>query len=118
VPGWGWAGLGYVGASGAWLRNAFSTGVAGHEVGHNFGLNHANYWDTSGASVIGNGNSIEYGDSFDTMGSASAGANHFNAGYKRYLNWLQTGGTLSVSNSGTYRIYAHDDTNSTGDRKH
>jgi hypothetical protein len=114
VPGWGWAGLGYVGASGAWLRNAFSTGVAGHEVGHNFGLNHANYWDTSGASVIGNGNSIEYGDSFDTMGSASAGANHFNAGYKRYLNWLQTGETLTVSNSGTYRIYAHDDTNSTG----
>ncbi|HXJ58515.1 MAG TPA: Ig-like domain-containing protein [Verrucomicrobiae bacterium] len=114
VPGWGWAGLGYVGASGAWLRNAFSAGVAGHEIGHNFGLNHANFWDTSGQSVIGNGTSIEYGDILDTMGSASAGANHFNASYKRYLNWLQGNETLTVSNSGTYRIYAHDDTNTIG----
>ena len=115
VPGWGWAGLGYVGAPGVWLRSYFTAGVAGHELGHNYGLNHANFWDTGGQSVIGtNGTSIEYGDSFDTMGAASAGANHFNARYKAYLNWLQAGETLSVSTSGVYRIYAHDDTNSTG----
>ena len=116
VPGWAWAGLGYVGAPGAWLRNYFTTGVAGHEVGHNFGLNHANYWDTGGLSAIGAGTSVEYGDSFDTMGSANAGANHFGASYKKYLNWLQTGETVTVSASGIYRIYAHDDTNSTGVR--
>jgi hypothetical protein len=68
VPGWSWAGLGYIGAAGAWLRNSFGTGVAAHELGHNWGLNHANYWDTSGRSVIGAGTSVEYGDSFDTMG--------------------------------------------------
>jgi Bacterial Ig domain/PKD domain/Divergent InlB B-repeat domain/Carboxypeptidase regulatory-like domain/Immunoglobulin domain/Glucodextranase, domain B len=115
VPSWGWAGLGYVGAPGVWLQGYFTAGVAGHELGHNYGLNHANFWDTGGQSVIGgNGSSIEYGDNFDTMGSASAGANHFNARYKSYLNWLQAGETTNVTVSGAYRIYPHDDTNSTG----
>ncbi|HXU79044.1 MAG TPA: immunoglobulin domain-containing protein, partial [Methylomirabilota bacterium] len=114
VPGFGWAGLAYVGAAGAWLRSAFTTGVAGHELGHNWGLNHANYWDTTGQSVIGPGTSIEYGDTFDTMGSANAGNNHFNARYKSYLNWLTATETLTVTSNGTYRIYAHDNPASTG----
>ncbi|HYV30518.1 MAG TPA: hypothetical protein VEO53_05340, partial [Candidatus Binatia bacterium] len=114
VPGWGWAGLGYVGAAGVWLRNYFSPGVAGHELGHNYGLNHANFWDTGGLSVIGAGTSVEYGDIYDTMGAANAGAYHFNARNKSYLNWLTPGETLTVSTSGVYRLYPHDDTNSTG----
>ena len=114
VPGWTWSGLGYVGAPGAWLRNAATTGVAGHEIGHNYGLNHANFWDTGGATIIGAGSSIEYGDGFDTMGAASAGNNHFNARYKSYLNWLQTGETQTITSNGTYRIYAHDNAASTG----
>ncbi|TAK96422.1 MAG: PKD domain-containing protein [Verrucomicrobia bacterium] len=114
VSGWTWAGLGYVGASGAWLRNSFSTGVAGHELGHNYGLNHANYWDTGGASIFGPGTSVEYGDSFDTMGSASAGNNHFNARNKAYLNWLTTNEIVTATSNGTYRIACHDNTNSTG----
>jgi len=116
VSGWGWSGLGYVGASGAWLRNSFSTGVAGHELGHNYGLNHANYWDTGGASVIGPGTSVEYGDIFDTMGSASAGNNHFNSRYKNYLNWLTSNEIVTATTNGTYRIACHDNTNSTGFR--
>lgn len=116
VPGWSWAGLGWVGSSGVWLRNYFTTGVAGHELGHNYGLNHANYWDTLGKSVIGNGTSVEYGDVFDTMGSASAGANHFNARYKSYLNWMTADGVQLVTNSGTYRIQPHDDPTATGIR--
>lgn len=116
VPGFNWSGLAYVGSAGAWLRNNFSTGVAGHELGHNFGLNHANYWNTGGASVIGPGSSTEYGDSFDTMGAASAGNNHFNARYKQYLNWLTTNEVITVSTSGTYRVFCHDKTNVAGIR--
>jgi hypothetical protein len=116
IPGWSWAGLGYIGAAGVWLRNSFSTGVAAHELGHNCGLNHANFWDTSGQSVIGSGISVEYGDSFDTMGAASAGNNHFNARYKSYLNWLVAADVQAISSSGIYRIFAHDNTNSAGIR--
>ncbi len=114
VPGWGWAGLGYVGAAGVWLRSYFTVGVAGHELGHNYGLNHANYWDTSGQSVIGNGSSIEYGDNQDTMGSANGGSYHFNARYKSYMNWIRSDESTNVTASGTYRIYAHDDATTTG----
>lgn len=116
VSGWGWAGLGYVGASGSWLRNSFGTGVAGHELGHNYGLNHANYWDTAGASTVGPGTSVEYGDSFDTMGSASAGNNHFNSRYKNYLNWLTASEVVTATSNGTYRVYCHDNPSSPGMR--
>ena len=113
VPGWGWAGLGYVGAPGSWLHGYFTVGVAGHELGHNYGLNHANFWDTGVEGVFStNGTSIEYGDNQDTMGSANGGAYHFNARYKRYMNWLKGGETTNVTVGGTYRIYPHDDTNS------
>ncbi len=117
VQGYNWSGLGYVGAPGAWIRNNFGIGVSAHELGHNFGLNHANFWDTSGLSVIGDpGTNVEYGDSFDTMGVASAGNNHFNVRNKRALNWLRTNEITVVTNSGTYRIFCHDNTNSTGIR--
>lgn len=116
VAGWGWAGLAYVGAPGAWLRNSFGVGVAAHELGHNFGLSHANFWDTSGESVIGPGVSEEYGDKFDTMGSASAGVKHFNARYKSYLNWLEPSAIQTVTTSGVYEIAPHDLTEAAGIR--
>src|SRR5207245_4267022 len=84
------------------------------ELGHNYGLNHASFWDTSGESVTGAGTAVEYGDSYDTMGAASAGNNHFNARYKSYLNWLTTNDVLTVTANGTYRIYAHDIASATG----
>src|SRR6266576_2340387 len=116
VPGFNWSGLAYVGAAGAWLHNSFGTGVAGHELGHNWGLNHANYWDTSSQSVIGPGTTVEYGDINDTMGSASAGNNHFNARYKNYLNWLTTNDVVTATSNGTYRVFAHDNATATGVR--
>lgn len=118
VPGFNWAGLGYVGAPGAWIRAAFDAtgGVPSHELGHNFGLNHANFWDTGGQSIVGAGSNVEYGDSFDTMGNATAGKRHFNARYKNYLNWMPTAQVRTVGLSGTYRVFTHDVTNTAATR--
>jgi hypothetical protein len=102
-----------VGASGAWLRNSFSVGVAAHELGHNLGLNHANFWDTLGQSVAGPGISVEYGDIYDTMGTTSGGINHFNVRNKSYLSWLKTNEWVKVTGNGTYRLFAQDDPGST-----
>lgn len=111
VPGFRWAGLGFIGAPGAWIRGTSSAGVVAHELGHNYGLLHANFWDTGGESILGAGTSIEYGDKFDTMGAANAGSYHFNARYKRLLGWLKQGEFTVATSNGTYRIYAHDQTN-------
>ena len=119
VPGYTFAGLGYVGARGCWIRAAFDTagGVPGHELGHNYGLNHANFWDTAGVSATAvNGNNVEYGDPFDTMGNATAGKRHFNARSKALLNWLTTAGVRTITTNGTYRLFAMDATNTTGIR--
>lgn len=101
-------GLGYVGGKGSWLKS-ITVGVACHELGHNFGVWHANYWNTSGASIIGDGSNSEYGNSFDTMGSANAGDLQFNAQFKSTLKWLDAQSFVQrVARSGTYRIHAYD----------
>ncbi|ATC64306.1 hypothetical protein CMV30_10265 [Nibricoccus aquaticus] len=104
----GFGGLGYVGGKGSWIKS-ISVGVICHELGHNFGVWHANFWNTSGASIIGTGSNTEYGNPFDTMGSASAGDLQFNANHKNILNWLPTAPFVqTVTTSGTYRIAAYD----------
>ena len=114
VPGYGWAGLGYVGGPGSWVQNSFddAAGVFCHELGHNYGLNHANFWDTAGETMIGSkGTDVEYGDSFDTMGNAAAGRRQFNVRNKTSLNWMRSTEVKTLAVNGTYRLYAHDFTN-------
>lgn len=98
----GWAGQGYVGAKGTWLNNSFGQGVSVHELGHNFGAWHANFWN-AGESIIGAGSQSEYGNPFDTMGNS--GASHFNAWFKRGFDWTTGSQVNTVTGSGTYRIY-------------
>lgn len=107
VPGFNYGGLGFVRGKGTWLASS-STGVTVHELGHNYGLWHANFWSSSGDSIIGPGSHQEYGNSFDTMGAANAGANHFNAAFKNELDWLPESFIHSVTSNGTYRIYTFD----------
>jgi hypothetical protein len=79
VPGFDWGGLASVGGKGVWLQST-GAGVTAHELGHNWGLWHANWWDTTANDgVVGAGTHVEYGNVYDTMGAASAGANQFNA---------------------------------------
>ncbi len=101
-------GQAYVGGKGCWLKSGTGTGVACHEYGHNFGLWHSNFWSTTNGSVIGGGSHVEYGDNFDTMGSASAGDLHFSAYQKNLLNWMPTTALHDVTASGTYRIHQMD----------
>ncbi len=101
------SGTATIGGRGCWLR-ASSEGVAVHELGHNFGLYHANAWVTTNESVIGPGVPVEYGDDFDTMGQAIGGIFHFNARNKEALAWLTPSDLHTVTDSGSYRIFAHD----------
>ena len=86
VAGFDWGGLGVVGGKGTWLQS-YGTGVTAHELGHNQGLRHANFWNPDAAytGIYGTGTNIEYGNIFDTMGS---GGSHFGALFKNQLDWL------------------------------
>lgn len=109
VPGFDWCGLGYVGGKGTWLQ-CYGAGVAAHELGHNYGLMHANFWDTitNGSTIIGPGYNQEYGNSFDTMGAAAVGANHFGALFKNALGWLPDSAVQDITTNGVYRLYPFD----------
>jgi len=64
--------------------------VAAHEMGHNFGVMHANGWTCDPSC-----RSIEYYDPYDIMGGlpwpAGVALSHMNAGMKESLGWLASG---------------------------
>ena len=78
-----------------------------HELGHNLGVWHANYWLTSPPSSIGPGKNAEYGNSFDVMGISSS-IGQFTAHFKNILNWLPNETHWTVTQPGTYRIHQFD----------
>ena len=101
-----YGGLG--GGSTVWVRGD-GAGLWAHEIGHCFGLGHANFWDTAGTSSIGAGANQEYGDTYDNMGSSgSFPAGHYNPQAKTQIKWLPTNFVRNVWQSGQYRIYAMD----------
>lgn len=108
-PSYDYAGLGYVGSVGYHLANGFfDVRTSAHELGHNLGLGHANWWDSGNRSTIGPGNNEEYGDPFDTMGGSGGGSRHFSASQKNRLDWIPAADAITVSTSGIYRLHAHD----------
>ncbi|MFN0066437.1 MAG: Calx-beta domain-containing protein [Limisphaerales bacterium] len=127
VPGFTWGGLGAVGGRGAWLQGS-GLGVIIHELGHNLGLAHANFWRTTRPplpedtqnlpfdsasrvgldSVIGPGDDIEYGDPYDVMGGGPAPDGEYNALHKLYLSWIPVDNLHEVATNGQHRLYAHD----------
>lgn len=99
---------GLAGGSTVWIRGD-GGGLSAHEIGHTFGLPHANFWDTGGTSSIGSGTNSEYGHSFDVMGSSGAfPSGHYNAQGKKSIRWLPESFIRQVTQSGTYRIHAFD----------
>ena len=98
---------GYGGGSSVWIYGD-GVDVTAHEIGHSFGLAHANYWDTAGTSAIGAGSNGEYGGHFDVMGGIGLPLGHYNAAGKNQIRWLPNDYVTEVTAAGTYRIFAQD----------
>lgn len=84
----GWAGLGEVPGSQTWSNQYNTLGVIGHELGHNFGLGHANSLPCNGVTIATNCPLArpEYGDPWDIMGNVSARS--VNAWQKNSRGWV------------------------------
>lgn len=102
-----------------------------HEVGHSYGLPHANFWvgQLAGGDFLrrngintayGPAGNDEYGDTFDVMAVefrlAPNSNNVYPAGHiamseKAYLGWIDPAAVTNATTSGTYRIYRFDDKN-------
>lgn len=110
-----WSGLGDLGGNFTWFNGYFDQHVVSHELGHNFGLRHANLWkipDGSTNPVDPLGQSSEYGDPFDVMGSGPNDNNAFpNPYFTNRLHWLPDAAVQTISTSGTYRVHRYDHQN-------
>lgn len=76
-----------------------------HELGHALGLPHSNLWFCEDGEIVYGSNcqSVEYGNNFDAMGNSSFSL-HYNAYYKKVLEWLDTESILNITQSGRYTI--------------
>lgn len=87
---------------------AFS--LVAHELGHGFGMNHANSFGCGSVTFPGKndyGNDTGctlhgYGDRYDVMGSGYNQYSHFNALHKDYAGWFDTTTERDVKESGNY----------------
>jgi hypothetical protein len=99
-------GLAYVGGRFSWSGNSLSGTVVQHELGHNWGVFHANLWNgANGIPRNATGTHAEYGDGSDVMGG---GNTLFNAMFRDRLGFLERtrGEVQTITSSGTYRLFA------------
>ena len=109
-----YGGLADISGKKVWCNGEFDFRVIAHELGHTFGLYHANLWQVSdGNPISASGVDTEYGDDFDTMGAnyANSLSTDFGPWFKNLLGWLADSQVITVTSSGTYRIYAFDQSN-------
>ncbi|MBS3131829.1 S8 family serine peptidase [Candidatus Woesearchaeota archaeon] len=96
----------------------FSAHTISHELGHNFGAHHSNLYactDNSGpVSYSGNCRSLEYWDSFDTMGH---NLRHFNALHKEEVGWLTDDNSATLTD-GTYLLKPLETNEPSGNIQH
>ncbi len=98
-----------LGGNTSWVVSEFyGPHYVSHELGHNFGLHHANAYNCINESGIrvtidepSNCTSYEYGDPFDVMAGST---NHFNNVKKGDIGFLEASNTQTITTSGTYSI--------------
>jgi M6 family metalloprotease-like protein len=112
-----YGGLADLGASRVWVNGEFDFRVVSHELGHTYGLNHANLWQVAdGSAISATGTNTEYGDDFDTMGAnfANSQSTDFNPWFKNLLGWAADSQVQTATATGTYRINRFDNSTGTG----
>ena len=87
-----WRGLGS--GDQAWINGAPDRKLVAHELGHTYGLAHANSWECAATCRV-----VEYGDPYSTMGR---GNGDFNVFEKTQLGWLTD--VAHVERPGAYTL--------------
>ena len=119
IPGSGitYGGRAQVGGPYLWINGEFDFRVVAHEIGHTYGVFHANLWRVAdGNPVSANGTSVEYGDDFDVMGAnfADDQRTDFNPWFKNLLGWIADSQVQTITNSGVYRVNRFDHSSAAG----
>ena len=105
-----YGGLGNIQGTYFWINGWFNFPTCAHEIGHNYGLQHANLWQVAdGNPVSASGSSTEYGDPFGVMGSGTTDIRfHFDMWEKSILHWIPDTSVTTIAAAGTYRVYRFD----------
>ncbi len=113
------AGLAGISDERIWINGFMDRRVTVHELGHNFGLEHAHSYicrDAAATQIVLDDHSQctidEYGDPFDAMG-ASGLVGHFSAYQKQALGWLG-GALVATLSSGASVTLPPFETNTVG----
>ncbi len=106
-----WGGRASVGGDTSYINGFWDFRVIAHELGHNWGLKHANLWKVSDGNPgsLTTGTSQAYGDSHDTMGAAAGSpTKHFSHWAKSLLWWIPDSSVTLADTSGVYRVHRFD----------